>query len=430
MSEHSGLNAAAKVAQLTRAAMEIIKGALAGGLHGAAIGAVKAFAPQLIKIVIVLIALFIILPICIFVALPSAMFGFDTATNSDILQMNAKSAEVDSLYENFDDIFESEAQSLIDDLSEGYDEVSATSIEELAEKLGYNWIAAIMSVKEQQDLHSINEDSVRSVARVGIKYSTQTESYETVEIHIDPDTGEETQVTVTKNKISVDVEQEDADRLMDKLGFSDFQKEWAYFIYKNLEEKQTVDGGDYTPEDLGDLVFTDGVTEVFYYNQKDIKWGDLSYGKSDTIAESGCGPTALAIVVSSLTDTKINPKEMADWAYDNGYCIPHGGSYHSLIPEGAEHFGLSVTGARANEAQKIIDALADGKLVVAIMGKGTFTSTGHFIVLRGVTAEGKILVADPFSINFSNREWDLSLILNEASKRAGSGGPFWLIGGD
>ena len=24
--------------------------------------------------------------------------------------------------------------------------------------------------------------------------------------------------------------------------------------------------------------------------------------------------------------------------------------------------------------------------------------------------------------------WDLSIILNEASKRAGAGGPFWLIG--
>ena len=74
-----------------------------------------------------------------------------------------------------------------------------------------------------------------------------------------------------------------------------------------------------------------------------------------------------------------------------------------------------------------MDALSEGKLVVAIMGKGHFTSSGHFIVLRGVQ-DGKILVADPASYSRSQKLWDLSIILNEAGKRAGSGGPFWLIG--
>lgn len=57
-----------------------------------------------------------------------------------------------------------------------------------------------------------------------------------------------------------------------------------------------------------------------------------------------------------------------------------------------------------------------------------FTKGGHFIVLRGITAEGKILVADPASVKRSNQEWDLSIILEEARKGAGAGGPFWAIG--
>lgn len=61
------------------------------------------------------------------------------------------------------------------------------------------------------------------------------------------------------------------------------------------------------------------------------------------------------------------------------------------------------------------------------MLKGHFTTGGHFIVLRGVQ-DGKILVADPASYNRSQKLWDLSIILNEASKRAGAGGPFWIIG--
>ena len=73
------------------------------------------------------------------------------------------------------------------------------------------------------------------------------------------------------------------------------------------------------------------------------------------------------------------------------------------------------------------DALAAGNLVVAIMSEGHFTSSGHFIVLRGVK-DGQIMVADPASYKRSEQLWDLSIILNEASRRAGAGGPFWIIG--
>lgn len=103
------------------------------------------------------------------------------------------------------------------------------------------------------------------------------------------------------------------------------------------------------------------------------------------------------------------------------------GSYHSLIPSAAQAWGLTVEGCTASEPQRILDALSDGKLVVAIMTKGHFTSGGHFIVLRGVQ-DGQIMVADPASYKRSEKLWDLSIILNEASKRAGAGGPFWIVG--
>lgn len=38
------------------------------------------------------------------------------------------------------------------------------------------------------------------------------------------------------------------------------------------------------------------------------------------------------------------------------------------------------------------------------------------------------MVADPYSVNYSNRLWDLSLILNEASSIVAAGGPFWIVG--
>ena len=118
---------------------------------------------------------------------------------------------------------------------------------------------------------------------------------------------------------------------------------------------------------------------------------------------------------------------MAKWSYENGYWCSGSGSYHALIPAAAKAWGLNVEGCTASDGQKIADALTDGKLVVAIMLKGHFTSSGHFIVLRGVK-DGKILVADPASYDRSSMEWDLSIILNEASTHAGAGGPFWIIG--
>ena len=75
-----------------------------------------------------------------------------------------------------------------------------------------------------------------------------------------------------------------------------------------------------------------------------------------------------------------------------------------------------------------MEALQEGKLVIAIMAKGHFTTSGHFIVLRGVTEDGKLLVADPASVKRSNKEWDLRIVTNEASRTLGAaGGPFWVL---
>ena len=177
---------------------------------------------------------------------------------------------------------------------------------------------------------------------------------------------------------------------------------------------------------LGSVTFTDGATDVVYYNQLDERYCNKPYG-TDHIGGYACGPTSMAIVVSSLTNQRIDPVEMSKWAYENGYWCSKSGSYHSLIPGAAKHWGLPVEGCTASEPQRIVDALSNGKLVVALMTKGHFTSGGHFIVLRGVQDE-KILVADPASYTRSQKAWDPSIILKEASRRAGSGGPFWIIG--
>lgn len=203
----------------------------------------------------------------------------------------------------------------------------------------------------------------------------------------------------------------------------DFQKQYGYNQQLGIYEKDYIDGSGQSYEGI---IFTDGVTEVVYYNQLDERWADLPYG-TDNIGGYGCGPTSMAIVVSSLTDQTVDPPTMAEWAYQNGYWCSGNGSYHSLIPGAAEGFGLQWESISTDDPQAVVDTLASGKLIVALMSKGHFTSSGHFMVLRGVTSEGKILVADPASKKRSEQEWDISIILDEARKGAAAGGPLWAI---
>lgn len=202
-----------------------------------------------------------------------------------------------------------------------------------------------------------------------------------------------------------------------------FQKHYGYsevsgIIVRDFMETDRQEYDEDTPLERREKI------QVVYYNQMDERWKDEPYGQ-DKIGTHGCGPTSMSIVVSTLTGINVNPVEMARWSYENGCYRPGDGSYHSLIPKAAEHWGLSVD--LNLDGEEVADALAQGKLVVAIMSEGHFTKSGHFIVLCGITPDGKVRVADPASLKRSSQQWDLSLILEEAKKQAGAGGPFWAI---
>lgn len=177
------------------------------------------------------------------------------------------------------------------------------------------------------------------------------------------------------------------------------------------------------------------LNNIVYYNQLDEPWKSTLYGNLKTIGKSGCGPTSMAIVISSFGET-YTPIEAARWSYNNGYLvegyhegIPYAMSSHALIPGLAQAKGLLCEGISKGIGieSKIVDSLSQGKLIVAIMGPGHFTSGGHFIVLSGITESGKIIVADCASRKRSSMTWDLSLIIKEARESAGAGGPFWAI---
>lgn len=169
-----------------------------------------------------------------------------------------------------------------------------------------------------------------------------------------------------------------------------------------------------------------GNANIPYYSQADKRWGSLSYGKVGTIYSSGCGPTSLAMVVSGLTRQAITPDSVANWSVRNGYRIEGNGSAWALMTAGGANWGLKVQAISRVDGNSVAQALSEGRPIVASMGKGSFTNGGHFIVLRGITEAGKVLVHDPISVMRSEQEWDLSLILRESSTNGGvQGSPFW-----
>ena len=181
----------------------------------------------------------------------------------------------------------------------------------------------------------------------------------------------------------------------------------------------------------GQEYLTGGSQEIVYYNQTDEAWAEEKYG-SDRLGGYGCGPAAMAMAVSSLTESGLDPAQMAQYCVDHGYWAKKRGSYLSMVPGVAEDFGLTCTPLLPEEtdADLLTQHLLSGSLAVALMGPGHFTNGGHFIVLRGVTLDGSVLVADPASRERSLTTWDPELILEELSASRSSGGPLWLISSD
>lgn len=176
----------------------------------------------------------------------------------------------------------------------------------------------------------------------------------------------------------------------------------------------------------GAETLTGGYMPVTYFCQADGQWCDLPFG-ADTIGPYGCGPTALAMAVSSMTDSTVNPQEMSQRAFELGCWAKGHGSYHNIVNVVAADFGLVCESFEGRDADSLIDALISGKLFVALMGPGHFTNGGHFILLRGVTLSGDILVADPNSRERSLTAWDAEMILSELSPATDSGSPLWVL---
>lgn len=167
----------------------------------------------------------------------------------------------------------------------------------------------------------------------------------------------------------------------------------------------------YADKDLA-IDISDEVKEgkIPLFIQWDKRWGYREYG-GNYMALNGCGPTCLSMVYCGLKgDTEWNPWKVAQWSSEHGYYVPGSGTAWSLMSEGAAQLGLQVMEAKP-DADTITEELAKGKVIIACMGPGDFTTQGHFIVLTKVTGSGKIVVNDPNSKKRSKQTWDVDRLV-------------------
>lgn len=161
-----------------------------------------------------------------------------------------------------------------------------------------------------------------------------------------------------------------------------------------------------------------------YYSQSDKRWGSKKYsvlegpewktannGRPQDIAGTGCGPTSMAMVVSTLTGEKITPDIMSDYALKNGYRTKYSGTSGQFFVSAAKSYGLHAE--HTTNINTVKTALSDSEhMVIASMGRisktqaGHFTAGGHYIVLSSIVLENddeRFTVLDP---NTNNRGYN------------------------
>lgn len=118
------------------------------------------------------------------------------------------------------------------------------------------------------------------------------------------------------------------------------------------------------------------------YLQWDSKWKTVKYSthtSSQTIGNSGCGPTSMAMIMATFIDPKITPVEMCKLAVDNGYRTYNSGTAWGFYKYVFKKYSGFTKYVETNSVETLKAALREGALAVCSMNSndgGFWTSGG------------------------------------------------------
>ena len=143
------------------------------------------------------------------------------------------------------------------------------------------------------------------------------------------------------------------------------------------------------------------------YLQTDARWKNKPYrvsGESSTIGSAGCGPTAAAMLIETITGKTFTPEDACNWSMKHGYKALNQGTYYAYFTPQFAEFGIdcqmlnwiNTYGKPEHENhEKVVEKLKEGYYAIALMNKGLWTSSGHFVVLWW--QDDKVRINDPAS---------------------------------
>lgn len=176
-----------------------------------------------------------------------------------------------------------------------------------------------------------------------------------------------------------------------------------------------------------------------FYSQLDPRWKNhpYPYPSGRTIGSSGCGPTSLAIAISSVTGKKVMPVTMADWSRANGYRVTGVGTSRALYTsdKAEAKWGYRAVDIGQNFA-KMREGLRNGGIGIATgQGYPPFGSGGHVITIRSVDSNGNFKVGDPLypyqqssnpKYNHANTN-NITYSAESLRSKGGSGMQMWIV---
>ena len=163
------------------------------------------------------------------------------------------------------------------------------------------------------------------------------------------------------------------------------------------------------------------------YLQTDARWNNKSYaakGETSTIGSAGCGPSCAAMVIAALADSSVTPATTAAWSLAHGYKALHQGTYYSYFAPQMAAYGIDCkqlngatvyhgAGSAKTINAKALEAVKNGNWIIACMGKGDWTSSGHFVLWYGVDGSNA-LIMDPNSTKASRRKASIATFQHQA----------------
>lgn len=162
------------------------------------------------------------------------------------------------------------------------------------------------------------------------------------------------------------------------------------------------------------------VVKPISYLQTDARWKNYNYsakGESKTIGSAGCGVTVAAMVIATLKDKNVTPITTAEWSMAHGYKALNQGTYYTYFVPQLSEYGITckrlntvnLYGQSSSAAHtEALNALKNGDWVIACMGQGNWTSSGHFILLYQYE-NGYVYINDPTSTSATRikNTWNL-----------------------